>query len=653
MRFAPNSILTMKASLDSKQLEAEWLEADGLGGYASGTVSGIRTRRYHALLISATRPPDGKMALVKGFDAWLETDEGTFFLTRQRYAPEPAQPENAAAIIDFQAHPWPKWVYRTEQGYEVEQELFMRQGESSIHLSWKMTKGPEGPVKLVVRPFFSVTDFHALHHANPDFRFDAEEADGKLLWSPYDGDPGIVAKSNGNYAPDAQWYHGFLYTEELARGLDYLEDLASPGVFTYDLSENGQAELSLASSGAEGALDDSFQETKEGELKRRSAFASPLHRAADLYQVKRGAGSTIIAGYHWFGDWGRDTFISMRGILLSEGRFAEARDILIEWSGTVKGGLLPNRFPDYGEELEYNSVDAALWFVVAAYEYLQAQPNAAQADVEKLHGAIDAILTGYSEGTLFRIYKDEDGLLACGVPNLQLTWMDAKVGDWVVTPRIGKPVEIQALWINALTIGAKFNSHWEASKEKAQESFEQKFWNESKSALYDVVDVDHQPDVYDDSIRPNQIFTIGGLPFSVLSGERATSVLKIVEEELLTPYGLRSLAPGSADYKGRYEGGVLERDGAYHQGTVWGWLMGPFVEAFLRINGDSGPQRKEAKERFLESLHEHLNEAGLGHVSEVFDGDAPHTPRVELRFKPGRLANFFASKRCSRNDSVF
>ena len=472
-----------------------------------------------------------------------------------------------------------------------------------------------------------MTDFHALHHANPDFRFEAQEEDGKLRWSPYEGDPGIVAKSNGSYASDAQWYQGFLYTEEQARGLDFLEDLASPGVFSYDLSAKGQAELSLASSGAEGALRDSFQETREGEFNRRSAFSSPLHRAADLYQVKRGAGSTIIAGYHWFGDWGRDTFISMRGILLSEGRFAEARDILIEWSGTVKGGLLPNRFPDYGEELEYNSVDAALWFVVAAYEYLEAQPEADKADVEKLHAAIDAILTGYSEGTLFRIYTDEDGLLACGVPKLQLTWMDAKVGDWVVTPRIGKPVEIQALWINALTIGAMFNPHWASSKEKAQKSFEEKFWNESKGALYDVVDVDHQPGVLDDSIRPNQIFTIGGLPFSVLSGERATAVYQIVEEQLLTPYGLRSLAPGSSDYQGLYQGGVLQRDGAYHQGTVWGWLIGPFVEASLRVNGDSKEQREEAKERFLAPLHEHLKQAGLGHVSEIFDGDAPHTPR--------------------------
>ena len=374
-------------------------------------------------------------------------------------------------------------------------------------------------------------------------------------------------------------------------------------------------------------MNDSFQETREGELKRRSAFASPMHRTADLYQVKRGAGSTIIAGYHWFGDWGRDTFISMRGILLSEGRFAEARDILIEWSGTVKDGLLPNRFPDYGEELEYNSVDAALWFVVAAYEYLEAQPEAAQGDVEKLQAAIDAILEGYSKGTHYRIYKDEDGLVACGVPNLQLTWMDAKVGDWVVTPRIGKPVEIQALWINALTIGAGFNSDWEGPRDQAKESFEKKFWNESKGALYDVVDVDHQRDVHDDSIRPNQIFTIGGLPFSVLSGERASAVFKIVEEQLLTPYGLRSLAPDAADYQGRYEGGVLQRDGAYHQGTVWGWLIGPFVEASLRVNGDSKEQREEAKTRFLGSLYEHLHQAGLGHVSEIFDGDAPHTPR--------------------------
>ncbi|MDB4265512.1 glycogen debranching enzyme N-terminal domain-containing protein [bacterium] len=594
----------MKESLDPAFLESEWLEADGLGGYASGTVSGIRTRRYHALLISATRPPDGKMALVKGLDAWLESDGGKIFLSRQHYDGDPPLPENTAAICDFQAHPWPKWVYRSAEGYEVEQELFMRHGESSIHLSWKITKGPSGPVKLVVRPFFSVSDFHALHHANPDFHFKAQEQDGKFLWSPYDGVPGIIAKSNGKYGADTQWYRNFSYREELARGLDHLEDLASPGLFTYDLSTKVEAELSFAFSGDGKALSKSFKATKNGELKRRAAFESPIHRAADLYQVKRGAGSTIIAGYHWFGDWGRDTFISMRGILLAEGRFQEARDILIEWSGTVKGGLLPNRFPDYGEELEYNSVDAALWFVVAAYEYLQAQPDAKKGDVKKLHAAIDSILTGYSEGTLFRIYEDADGLLACGVPKLQLTWMDAKVGDWVVTPRIGKPVEIQALWINALTIGAMFNPQWKATKEKAQESFEKKFWNESKSALYDVIDVDHQPDVYDDSIRPNQIFTIGGLPFSVISGERASSVLKIVEEELLTPYGLRSLSPNSPDYQGRYEGGILQRDGAYHQGTVWGWLIGPFVEAFLRVNGDSKVERKAAKARFLEPLHE-------------------------------------------------
>ena len=617
----------MNEPIDPAFLEAEWLEADGLGGFAMGTVSGVRTRRYHALLISATRPPDGKMALVKGFDAWLETNEGTFFLTRQRYAEGPPQPENAAAIVDFQAHPWPKWVYRTEQGYEVAQELFMLHGESSIHLSWKLMKGPSGPLKLVVRPFFSVTDFHALHHSNQNFRFEAQEQDGKILWSPYEGAPGIAGKSNGNYTADAQWYRNFSYTEEVARGLDHMEDLASPGVFTFDLSNKDEAELSFAASRQEAALGSSFKETKDAEFKRRSAFSSPLHRAADLYKVKRGAGSTIIAGYPWFGDWGRDTFITMRGLLLSEGRFAEARDILIEWSDTVKGGLLPNRFPDYGEELEYNSVDAALWFVVAAYEYLEAQPKAKQADVKKLHAAIDAILAGYSEGTLYRIYGDEDGLLACGVPGVQLTWMDAKVGDWVVTPRIGKPVEIQALWINALTIGAAFNPHWEAQREKAQESFERKFWNESKRALYDVVDVDHRADVSDESIRPNQIFAIGGLPFSVLSGERADSVLKIVEDQLLTPYGLRSLAPDSPDYQGRYEGGVLQRDGAYHQGAVWGWLIGPFVEATLRVNGDTKEKRKAAKARFLEPLHEHLNQAGLGHVSEIFDGDAPHTPR--------------------------
>jgi len=617
----------MNVSSNSNFLDREWLEGDGLGGFASGTVSGVRTRRYHSLLTTATRPPGGKMAFVKGFEAWLETDKGNFLLTRQCYQGDESQPGDAAEIVDFQADPWPKWVFRSEEGYEVEQEIFMCHGESSIHLGWQVIKAPPGPVKLVVRPFFAVCDFHALHHANSQFRFESREEKGKIFWSPYEGEMGIAAQSNGVYQSQAHWYYNFLYTEERARELDFLEDLAAPGVFVFDLQGEKKATLSFAASGNEPVLTLSFDTIRARELKRRGAFKSPLHRAADLYRVKRGAGSTIIAGYPWFGDWGRDTFITMRGLFLSQGRLADARDILLEWSGTVEGGLVPNRFPDYGEELEYHSVDAALWFVVAAYEYLEADPQAKRADVVKIHAAIDAILSGYSQGTRYRIYRDGDGLLACGVPGVQLTWMDAKVGDWVVTPRMGKPVEIQALWINALTIGAFYDPRWQADRDQAQASFNEKFWNEDRGALYDVVDVDHQPGIHDESIRPNQIFAIGGLPFPVLDKDRSRQVFEIVESQLLTPVGLRSLAPDSPDYQGRYEGGIVQRDGAYHQGTVWAWLIGPFVDAALRVNGNTKEKRKAARKRFLEPLYEHLNVAGVGHVSEIFDGDAPYTPR--------------------------
>jgi predicted glycogen debranching enzyme len=293
--------------------------------------------------------------------------------------------------------------------------------------------------------------------------------------------------------------------------------------------------------------------------------------------------------------------------------------------------MLPNRFPDQGSEPEYNSVDASLWYVVAVHDYLVAcerlSRRLAVADGRALRGAIDSILDGYARGTRYGIRADSDGLLAAGVPGVQLTWMDAKVGDRVVTPRIGKPVEVQALWINALRISAAFSSQWTAIEQKARDAFGVRFWNESASCLHDVIDCDHLAGTHDSRVRPNQILAVGGLPFALLDGERARRVVDTVEARLWTPMGLRSLSPDDPDYAGRYVGDAAQRDNAYHQGTVWPWLAGPFVEAWLRVRENTSAVRRQARGRFLEPLLDHLHDAGLGHVSEIADGDPPHTPR--------------------------
>jgi predicted glycogen debranching enzyme len=308
---------------------------------------------------------------------------------------------------------------------------------------------------------------------------------------------------------------------------------------------------------------------------------------------------------------------------------AEAREILVEWAGAVSEGMLPNRFPDDATQTpDYNSVDASLWYVIAAHELLQrADAPLKNSDRSALERAILEIVRGYAKGTRFGIRRDTDGLLAAGVPGSQLTWMDAKIGEHVVTARVGKPVEIQALWLNALTVAALLSREFEAWLGAARNSFETRFWNERDGALFDVVDVNHEPGTTDASLRPNQIFAAGGLPFNLLSAERSARVIETVESKLLTPLGLRTLSPDNPAYIGRYTGGVWQRDTAYHQGTVWPWLMGPFVEAWVKQRGTTPEAKRAARTRFLAPLLEHLQQFGIGHVSEIFDGDAPHIPR--------------------------
>jgi predicted glycogen debranching enzyme len=609
----------------------EWLETDGLGGFASGTATGIRTRRYQALLLTATTPPTGRMVLVNGFDASIETSAGTFSISSQNYLPDVIGGDGAQRIESFEWQPWPRWIFKLEDGTRVAFELFVVKGEPMTCLSWRVLES-SGPVILRVRPFLSGRDYHGLHKCNGSFRFDAETSPGVVTWQPYDGVAGVVALHDGAYEHQPAWYYNFRYEEEQVRGLDFSEDLAAPGMFSWDLS-SGEAALILtprehtgAKSLNERSAAELLREARSAERRRRAQFPSALHKAADDYIVNRGLGKTIVAGYPWFTDWGRDTFIALRGLCLAGGRHEVARDILLAWAGEVSEGMLPNRFPDGGEQPEFNSVDASLWFVIAAVESMDRAKGAAD-ERRILRRAIDTILGGYQKGTRFGIRATEDGLLACGVPGAQLTWMDSKIGDWVVTPRMGKPVEIQALWLNALYLASRFSARWTEIFERGLASFRTKFWNESMGALYDVVDCDHESGRVDATIRPNQILALGGLPLSLIKGEHARRVLRIVEDQLWTPYGLRSLAPGATGYTPRYFGGARDRDAAYHQGTVWLWLIGPFVEAWVRVDGGSDAVKKSARERFLTPLLEHLNEAGLGHVSEIADAEKPHVPR--------------------------
>jgi predicted glycogen debranching enzyme len=399
----------------------------------------------------------------------------------------------------------------------------------------------------------------------------------------------------------------------------------------FDLNCNGRPSI-IAST--EGRVAEDADRYRRAEVARRSAvsatfaepFAQILTRAADQFIVRRGSENTVIAGYHWFSDWGRDTMIALPGLTLATRRYDDARGMLLAFASSVDRGMLPNRFPDAGETPEYNTVDAALWFFEAVrafavhtedYDFIRT----------KLYPVLADILAWHERGTRYGIHLDADGLLLAGEPGVQLTWMDAKVGDWVVTPRHGKPVEIQALWYNALRVmqelGQRFGdtanaAHCEELADGARSRFADLFWNDPTGCLFDVINGDHR----DASIRPNQVFAVS-LHYGMLSAEKAKRVVAAVERELLTPYGLRSLAPSDHQYRGRYEGNPFSRDSAYHQGTVWPWLLGPFLTAYLKVNGKSAKARRQA-EQWLNELRTFMLGEGVGQVPEVFDGDAPH-----------------------------
>ena len=616
-------------------LSLEWLETNGRGGFASGTVAGANSRRYHALLLVARKPPSERVVLVNHIEEWLETGEQSFPLTTNLY-PGAIHPAGYTFCASFELNPWPTWTYRAG-GITVQREILCVRGRDLVLLRWSLKGKTKKPIRLRLRPKLTGRDYHALHHENHVLKNKAEVHEGLVEWQPYRDLPAVRAFHTGIYRHAPEWYRRIELPIERQRGLDYEEDWWSPGEFTIDLSPASPAFLALTSEPVPSIDVNSLVRSEkarrwkvEAAIPTKDDLARWLWLATEAYLCERGSGQTVIAGYPWFTDWGRDTFMSLPGLCLVTGRYDVARQIIESFAAHISEGMVPNRFPDAEEQPEYNTMDASLWFIQAVDRYL-----AYSKDIQHVRKtawpAVKRILDGYRAGTRYGIRLDHDGLVTGGVPGANLTWMDAKVGDWVVTPRHGKPVEIQALWIRALEVGARLAKRFREAelaercaidRRMAVASFQRRFWYQAGGYLYDVVD---GPEGDDASLRPNQLYALALCP-DLLTKEQGEQVLRAVEDHLVTPVGLRTLSPKDERYRGRYNGGPAERDAAYHQGIVWPFLLGMFVTAYLTVRGKRVSTKARAR-TFLRGLEQHLRDACLGHVSELFEGEAPHEPR--------------------------
>ena len=618
-----------------RALSFEWLETNGRGGFSSGTVAGANTRRYHALLLTARKPPSERIVLVNHLEEWLDIDGQTIPLSTNLY-PGAVHPSGYKGCIEFSTDPWPTWIFDCN-GITIQREILSIHGRDIVVARWKLVGKKSLRALLKVRPKLTGRDYHGTHHENGSLSTEAQVGSGMVLWQPYSDLPPVRTFHSGGYRHEPDWYRHIQFPIERQRGLDAEEDWWSPGEFTFDL-ESGSAKTLALTSETIDRLDVAAlakQEKSRRDTVRQAApvadsLAGELWRAADMYISERGMQHTVIAGYPWFTDWGRDTFISLSGLCLVTGRLDIAWQVIASFAALVSEGMVPNRFPDTGEQPVYNTIDASLWFIHAIGRYLAASRDEVRVR-ETAWPAVKQILDGYRRGTRYGISMDEDGLIMGGVSGAQLTWMDAKVGDWVVTPRHGKPVEIQALWVRALEVGetlargfgeADYADRCRSDRSKAIASFRKRFWHKQGGYLYDVID---GPEGNDASLRPNQLYAIS-LVDELVPHDRAQQILRLVKEQLLTPVGLRTLSSTDSRYRARYEGGVLERDSAYHQGTVWPFLLGSFVTAWIKVYGKNATVLKQARS-FLDGIDTHVKEACLGQVSEIFDAEAPHAPR--------------------------
>jgi predicted glycogen debranching enzyme len=618
-----------------RALSLEWLETNGRGGFASGTVAGANTRRYHALLLTARMPPADRVVLVNHLEEWIELNGRAFPLSTNLY-PGTVHPAGYTYCVEFSSVPWPTWTFDCG-GVKIQRAILCVPGRDLVIVRWKSLTSRQPTLRLRVRPMLSGRDYHRTHHENTTLATEASIMPGVVSWQPYPDMPSVQAVHAGEYRHEPDWFRHVQFPVERQRGLDCEEDWWSPGEFRFEIEPGEERTLVLTSEQGDG-LDPMAMAKREHLRRKRSDHVEPgtdtlaesLRCATGAYLSERGTGKTVIAGYPWFTDWGRDTFISLPGLCLVTGRLDSAWQIIESFAAHVSDGMVPNCFPDAGQQPEYNTIDASLWFIHAIGRYLDYSGDEARVRTIAWP-AVKQILDGYRRGTRYNIHMDRDGLIAGGISGVQLTWMDAKIGEWVVTPRQGKPVEIQALWVRALEVGMNLATRFGESayaarcrrlRGLARRSFRTRFWNESGGCLYDVID---GPEGHDAAVRPNQLYALA-LCDDLVDREQAKQILMVVTDHLLTPAGLRTLSPRDSRYRPLYEGGVAERDGGYHQGTVWPFLLGPFITAWVKTFGKSAQVKAQAR-AFLNGLEAHLREACIGQVSEVFDGDAPHTPR--------------------------
>ena len=619
-------------------IRREWLVTNGLGGYACGTIAGANTRRYHGFLMASLRPPVERTLLVAKLDLSVDYLGKSYALSANEFAGSMVDPTGFIHLESFAVeHGIPVWRYAVADAL-LEQKIFMARGANTSYLRLQVLRA-SAPLRIELKPLVTYRDYHSQGRGARPFR--AIPGPDRCTVEAFEGArPYRLAISTGTYTPADIWYWNFLHREEFGRGLDALEDLWGPGLFSAELTAGQALSFTASAEAAAPAPADDVLAGLTGDSQRLIAalpksapeWVQTLATAADQFIVQRNgksaakpAAASIIAGYPWFTDWGRDTMIALPGLTTVLGRFGTTAAILRTYAAFVDRGMLPNRFPDAGETLEYNTADATLWMFHALSEHLEAKRDP---DLQRdLFPTLAAIIHAHVDGTRYGIKVDPaDGLLRAGEAGVQLTWMAAKHGDHVFTPRIGKPVEINALWLNALEVAVRLAGRVRNTAEKrfcqgllkrAGDSFA-RFWNEDRGCLFDVIGDDGK---HDARIRPNQILAVS-LPYCVLSQDQMRAVVDTCARELLTSYGLRTLNVDDPDYATHYTGNSWERDAAYHQGTVWSWLLGPFARAHHRVYGDA-----LRAQSLLAPIAQHLATACVGSISEIFDGDAPHNAR--------------------------
>jgi predicted glycogen debranching enzyme len=646
----------------------EWLETNGLGGWSSSSIINAHTRRYHGLFVASTNPPAERTVMLNKLDETIVVADRRIELGCNLYNGDVVSPNGHHCLESFTKDIFPQWIYevnkdvlgfakpntsaKSTQGIQIKKTITMIHGENTVVVFYEVIKAPSAFI-LELLPLMAARGYHSLNHAGPQMHWDAD-FNNEIFHNQPDGKHDVfISIPNSTYQHTPRWFNNFKYSVEEYRGLDFTEDLFNHGIFSVELKQGDSLGIIISTENPEGR--DAKKLLQQEEKRRKTLLKGQpndetiqqLILAADQFIVRRYInslkpsqvpstggdlgealeGATVIAGYHWFTDWGRDTMISLPGLTLSTGRFEDAKKIIAAFAQSVSMGMLPNRFQDNNEPPEYNNVDGTLWYFIATKKYLDAAGDK-NFVLKEILPVLKDIIDWHCKGTRYNIHVDEDGLLYSGEEGQQLTWMDARIGTWVVTPRMGKPVEIQALWYNALKIFSELLTLNNEKKEageiemnaaKAKESFNEKFWYAEENYLYDNIDENNNCNT---ELRPNQLFAIS-LPFALIDDKKkAAAILKAVEENLYTPVGLKSLPSSDVHYVGQYGGDQWHRDSSYHEGTVWSWLLGPYVDALIKVKS-----QKSKIKKVIDDFKYHLNEGCIGSVSEIFDADTPHHPR--------------------------